>query len=82
MSRSYRRIPIIQDKYGFKTNKWSKRLANKAVRLYKGDIARGKAYKKIYCSWLISDYSTYCEWSVSTSTIYTRQEWEKIFYRK
>lgn len=39
---------------------WAKRQANKAVRQYDGPIPDGAAYKKIYNSWDISDYSSDC----------------------
>lgn len=52
MSRSYKKNPISKDGGSRKT--YSKRLANKAVRRSK-IIGDGKWYKKLYCSWNISD---------------------------
>ena len=83
MSRSYKKTPIIQDKYGAKTNKWSARQASKAVRRYKGYIANGGAYKKIYCSWLINDYTIYQEWNLFAKRRFkSKREWSKHFYNK
>ena len=59
MSRSYKKYPIVKDK----NNKGMKRYANKKVRRTK-NIPNGKAYKKIFESWDISDY----QW------IWTRKE--------
>ena len=51
MSRSYRKHPICKDAAG----KFMKRFANKAVR-HNLDIPNGKAYKKCFESWNISDW--------------------------
>lgn len=51
MSRSYKKYPIVKDP----ANKGMKRFANKKVRHTK-DIPNGKAYKKVFESWEISDY--------------------------
>lgn len=52
MSRSYKKNPIIKDK-----NKGMKQIANKKVRHHKGNIANGNAYKKLFSSYDICDYS-------------------------
>lgn len=52
MSRSYKKNPIIKDR-----NKGMKQIANKKVRNYKGYLANGKAYKKVFESYDISDYA-------------------------
>ena len=51
MSRSYKKFPIVKDP----ANKGMKRFANKKVRHTK-NIPNGKAYKKVFESWEISDY--------------------------
>lgn len=59
MSRSFKKSNWVKDS----NNKNMKRFANKKVRHSK-DIPSGKAYKKYFCSYEISDY----KW------IWTRQE--------
>ncbi|MDO4501397.1 MAG: hypothetical protein Q4B60_09050 [Erysipelotrichaceae bacterium] len=59
MSRSFKHTPI----YKYKDNSNAKRAANKAVRrYYKGEerLPKGNEYKKIYDSWFINDYISYC----------------------
>ena len=53
MSRSYRHTPIVKIPCG--PTKISKRLANKAAR--HKDIPSGCAYRKVYDSWNIFDYT-------------------------
>lgn len=52
MSRSYKKNPIIKDR-----NKRMKQIANRKVRNYNENIASGNAYKKIFQSYDICDYS-------------------------
>ena len=52
MSRSYKKHPRVKDPAG----KYMKRFANKRVRHTK-DIPNGKAYKKVFESWEISDWN-------------------------
>lgn len=52
MSRSFKHVPIIKDGT---CKKYGKRYANKKVR--KSDIDNGGAYKKVYESYNICDYS-------------------------
>lgn len=59
MSRSYKKHPRVKDA----ANKGMKKFANKKVRHTK-NIPNGKAYKKVFESWEISDWN----W------IWTRQE--------
>ena len=56
MSRSYKKSPVIKDssRKG-PTFKSGKQIANRTVR-NKEDIPNGGSYKKVYCSWNISDY--------------------------
>lgn len=55
VSRSYKKTPVYQDGYGTKQIKWYKRCANKKVRRTK-DIPGGKAYRKVYDTWIFRDY--------------------------
>ena len=66
MSRSYRKHPICKDPAG----KLMKRFANKAVR-HNLDIPNGKAYKKCFESWDISDWC----W------LWTKEEATRDFYK-
>lgn len=52
MSRSYKKHPRVKDA----ANKGMKKFANKKVRHIK-NIPNGKAYKKVFESWDISDYN-------------------------
>lgn len=64
MSRSYKKHPRVKDS----ANKFMKKYANKKVRRTK-DIPSGKAYKKVFESWDISDWN----W------IWTKEEAEKAW---
>lgn len=58
MSRSYNKFPIIKDRARTSKDRFKpKTFANRAVRRYK-EVPIGKScfFKKIYCSWFISDY--------------------------
>ena len=75
MSKSYKRA-IFQCDGAYK--RYAKRQANKRVRRSAG-VPDGGGYKKIYCSWDISDYivdSRYSsgEW-VPKGAIKTRNGW-------
>lgn len=52
MSRSYKKHPFVKDP----ANKFMKRYANKKVRRTP-NIPNGKAYKKVFESWEISDWN-------------------------
>lgn len=56
MSRSYKRTPVYQEGYGTKSLQWYKRHANKKVRRT-AEIADGKAYQKVYETWIFRDYT-------------------------
>lgn len=60
MSRSYKKNPYCNDGHR-KTTKESKRFANKKVR-NTDNVPNGKAYKKIFESWDIRDYSFRQTW--------------------
>ena len=58
MSRSYRKFPVTKDSHHKDYCRIkAKDFANRAVRRY-DDMPTGKScfFKKIYCSWFISDY--------------------------
>lgn len=76
MSRSYRKFPVIKDRA--KTSKdrqKPKTFANRAVRRYK-EVPTGKScfFKKIYCSWNISDY----RFITATDEKQFKRQWESI----
>ena len=52
MSRSYKKHPRVKDS----ADKFMKKYANKKIRRAK-DIPSGKAYKKVFESWDISDWN-------------------------
>jgi len=58
MSRSKRKNPVITEQQS-RSAKLEKRFASKAVR-NANDVPNGKAYRKYFCSWNISDYKSYC----------------------
>lgn len=69
MSRSYRKFPMRKfNRSGMK------KVANRRVRRYKGEIADGKDYKKVFNSWDISDY---CWFKTKEDAI---NEWYKDQY--
>lgn len=57
MSRSYKKSAVLKDSTQTSKDRFKpKTFANRAVRQYE-DIPGGKSgFKKIYCSWDISDY--------------------------
>ena len=85
MSRSYKKRPYHQDKYGAKSsaNRFRDRKISRSVRHYKGTIPNGCAYKKLYDRWIFNDYITYCEWDIDATKHYTtKHEWAKSYYYK
>ena len=72
MSRSYKHIPCCKDS----NTKGMKRLANKMVRKT-FDIPSGNAYKKVFCSYNISDYMSWYK-----KYKYAKQYTYKELYRK
>lgn len=70
MSRSYKKSPVWTDRRN--GAKFWKRVSNKKVRKYKGELANGNAYKKIYDSWEIHDWVSY----------YTKQEAIDDYYMR
>jgi len=56
MSRSYKKFPVIKESSRKSTRvKSGKQIANRAVRNQEV-VPNGGSYKKVYCSWNISDY--------------------------
>ena len=61
MSRSRKKVPSSRDYSRANCGtRYSKRLASKAVRNYKGEISNGTQFKKIFCSYNIFDYKFRC----------------------
>lgn len=56
MSRSYKKNPYYKDH-----NRGMKQCANRTVR-NTFDVPNGNAYKKVFCSYDISDYSFHESW--------------------
>ncbi|WP_341281170.1 hypothetical protein [Paenibacillus sp. FSL H8-0537] len=94
MSRSYKKSPVSSDHTTPETC-WAKRQAAKAVRRYAGCMNNGKWYRKVYCSWNISDYKFYQtrkqairEWEKNEryqskfSLVEIIYDWEKFYRRK
>jgi len=52
MSRSYKKTPVVKQ-----STKRMKSIANRKVRRSNLIIANGSAYRKVFCSYDISDYS-------------------------
>lgn len=78
MSRSYKKTPYFSDKKG----KIKKRIANKTVRASlkerenKETSLQGGQFKKLYCSWNISDYNSRCTWEE-----WWELEWKHYFWQ-
>jgi len=59
MSRSYKKHPYCTD-YSRRLTKWTKRMANKAVRRHKYHLPiKGKLYRRVYNPWFIHDWIEY-----------------------
>jgi len=70
MSRSYKKMPVVKDSScKGSTFKSGKQIANRAVRKQK-DIPNGGSYKKVYCSWNISD------WRFMKTEAEMRRQWD------
>ncbi|MFD2334621.1 hypothetical protein ACFSR7_35710 [Cohnella sp. GCM10020058] len=95
MSRSFKKTPVCND-HATPYTRLAKRMASKAVRRYRDEIANGKWYRKVYCSWDICDYRFYqtkrqatLEWETTRSAWKRRwsqadwiNDWEKTYRRK
>ncbi len=88
MSRSYKKNPFLKDttRKG-PTYKSGKQIANRVVR-YTGDIPSGGSYRKVYCSYNISDFAfrmdefeLQAEWEQEDSFLRTEFKTYKEAYR-
>lgn len=52
MSRNVKKTPVCKDQ----ATRSAKRQASKSVRRYTEQLSNGAFYKKVFCSWDISDY--------------------------
>ncbi|MDE6539218.1 MAG: hypothetical protein K2K66_03415 [Ruminococcus sp.] len=78
MSRSYRKFPVCKDRCRTSKDHFKpKTYANRAVRRYK-NMPTGKSclFKKIYCSWIISDY----RFLIATDEKEFKRRWEKDYH--
>lgn len=76
MSRSYRKFPVRKESHHReKSHMKAKDFANRAVRRYM-EVPTGKScfFKKIYCSWFISDY----RFITATDEKQFKRQWESI----
>ena len=79
MSKSYKKNPVCKDP----NNKYMKRFANKTVR-HAGDVPNGKAYRKYFQSYNISDYSFRCSLLEQLKYGYCEsyQQWNRYYRMK
>ncbi|GKX27724.1 hypothetical protein SH1V18_02040 [Vallitalea longa] len=83
MSRSYKKTPALQSKNGSRCNGWINRKVSKAVRKYKHHIPNGSAYKKIYSSYDINEYTLYQPWNNDALEFFeSKKEWDKYYHNK
>lgn len=75
MSRSYKKHPFVKDP----ANKFMKRYANKKVRRTP-NIPNGKAYKKVFESWDISDWRWWWDKQNAIHDYYDDDLWYKNEY--
>ena len=75
MSRSYKKHPFVKDP----ANKFMKRYANKKVRRTP-NIPNGKAYKKVFESWDISDWRWWWDKQTAIFDYYDDNLWYKSEY--
>ncbi len=80
MSRSYKKHPRVKDS----ASKNMKRFANKKVRRTK-EVPSGKAYKKLFESWDISDWNwrwtrqeAIHDWETADENSYIRTQFETL----
>lgn len=87
MSRSYKRNPVVKD-----SNRGMKNCANRKVRRCTTDLKDGGSYRKVFCSYDISDYSFRNTWEEYRDTYFKlfpdltedelRVKWKKTYYSK
>lgn len=78
MSRSEKRTPIVKDR-SRNGQKYLKRQASKAAR--RSDIPNGAAYRKVYDSWRIHDW-TWTLWSYVKHDRHPNLNYLRFFWRK
>ena len=75
MGKSYRK-PYVSDGYkGSRRRQFYKNYANRVVRKSK-NVPDGKAYKKYFCSYDISDYNFYVEVKNKDDRFYEPEFWK------
>ena len=89
VSRSYKKTPIVKDNVGGR--KYAKLQANKRVRRKKY-VSNGKQYRKVYNTWDINDYVSYCTlkefldfahlWKFYKTEEEMTQAWRRSYYNK
>ena len=67
MSRS-RKKPVWTEN----NKSWAKRQANKTVRRYKNGLSNGSNYRKLFCSWDITDYRIRTDKPFDSKIYYSR----------
>ena len=79
MSRSYKKNPVCKDP----NNRYMKRFANKTVR-HSMSVPDGKAYRKFFQSYNISDYSFRCSLLEQRKYGYCEsyQQWNRYYRMK
>ena len=79
MSRSYKKSPVCKDQ----NNRFMKRFANKTVR-HSMSVPDGKAYRKFFQSYNISDYSFLCSLLEQKKYGYCEdyQQWNRYYRMK
>lgn len=79
MSRSYRKTPVIKDH-----SRGMKKLANRIFRRKSIVVANGNSYRKLFCSYNISDWTfreTYAEYCARAER-YRKEFDQGIGYRR
>ena len=71
MSRSCKKHPYCGDQ---SNKKFGKKCANRRVRYYKGDLANGKSYIKLFEQWDICDFGWILTWEQF------RNNWLSCYY--
>lgn len=86
MSRSYKKTPIAKDNR--RGRKIAKRTANKKVR-NEHNVVSGKHYRKVFNTWDIYDYVSYCSLKKYLDRNLTKEEeqlltqrWRRWYYFK
>ncbi|MCL2416047.1 MAG: hypothetical protein FWD01_04450 [Defluviitaleaceae bacterium] len=94
MSRSYKKNPITKEESGGMKNT-ANRKVRRRLKSARFGLANGRAYRKVFCSWCISDWrlrKTYKEYLADAEDIkkaylsrmrqYSFWDWYKMYKRK